>query len=104
MTKVTLHKVSRPRPRGRPRHVWMLRWYGTDGKRYGETLGEVGKVTKREVSAVRREKQSKFDCKLERPDKPKQMTLSEFHPYYLDRRQRGDAGRGHLRGFPKLAP
>jgi hypothetical protein len=82
----------------------MLRWYGTDGKRYGETLGEVGKVTKREVSGVRREKQSKLDCKLEKPDKPKQMTLSEFHPYYLDRRRRGDAGRGHLRGFPKLAP
>ncbi len=40
MTKVTLHKVARSRgPDKKPRHVWMLRWYGTDGTRYGETLG-----------------------------------------------------------------
>jgi integrase len=84
MTKVTLHKVKRPRPPGKdgkdkpPRQVWMLRWYGSDGKRYGETIGDCRKVSKREAGGRRREKQSKLDCHQESPDKPKRMTLAEF--------------------------
>ncbi len=81
MTKITLHQVARPRPRGRPRKVWMLRWYGTDGKRRGETLGECRTVSKRDAEAVRRDKQSKMDCGIVRPDKPARMTLQELAAY-----------------------
>ena len=37
MTKVTLHKVVRPGAQGRTRTAWTLRWYGTDGRRLGQT-------------------------------------------------------------------
>ncbi len=108
MTKVELHKFKRPRPPGkdgkarRPREVWMLRWVA-DGKRYGETIGDCKTMSRRDAAAVRREKQSRYDCRVESPKRPKKMTLAEFRPFYLDRRRRGDTGRGHLRGFPKLA-
>ena len=96
MTKVELHKVKRPRPPGkdgkarRPREVWMLRWVA-DGKRYGETIGDCKTMSRRDAAAVRREKQSKYDCKVESPKRPKKMTLAVFRPFYLDRRRRGDA-------------
>ena len=102
MTKITLHQVARPRPRGRPRKVWMLRWYGTDGKRRGETLGECRTVSKRDAESVRRDKQSKLDCGVIKPDKPRRMTLAGFSDHYQERRRQGDTGRGFLRGAPKL--
>ncbi len=108
MTKVELHKFKRPRPPGKdgkarkPREVWMLRWVA-DGKRCGETIGDCTTMSKRDAAAARREKQSKYDCKVESPIRPTRMPLAVFRPFYLDRRRRGDAGRGHLRGFPKLA-
>ena len=108
MTKVELHKFKRPRPPGkdgkarRPREVWMLRWVA-EGKRYGKTIGDCKTMSRRDAAAVRREKQSRYDCRVESPKRPKKMTLAEFRPFYLDRRRQGDAGRGHLRGFPKLA-
>ncbi|MCH7567410.1 MAG: hypothetical protein IH787_07125, partial [Nitrospirae bacterium] len=78
MTKITLHKVNRERPRGSPRKVWMLRWYGTDGTRHGETFGDCRRVSKRDAEAVRRDKQSKMDCGIVRPDKPRRLGLDEF--------------------------
>jgi integrase len=78
MTKVTLHKVVRPRRNGTSRLVWTLRWYGTDGKRRGETVGDVKKVSRRQAQAARRAKQSKLDCGIERPERPRRMTLADF--------------------------
>ena len=78
MTFVSLYKTKRP-ARGSPkRKVWQLRWMGTDGKRYCDTVGEVGKITKREAEALQRRKQSAFDAGLTGPDRPKRVTLGQF--------------------------
>ncbi|MCP3903799.1 MAG: tyrosine-type recombinase/integrase [Planctomycetes bacterium] len=75
-TDVRLYQAKRP-TRGDPkRKVWLIRWYGTDGRRYCETIGVVGKLTKREAEAIRRDKQSKIDCNVTRPNRPKRITLS----------------------------
>lgn len=83
MTKVTLHKCKRaraPTKNGAPRSrtFWMLRWYGTDGCRYGEVIGGCDKLPKRDAEARRREKQSKLDCGVVRPDRPRRNTLADF--------------------------
>lgn len=88
MTTVTLKRVKRSGPSG-IRLVWMLRWYDSDGKQLGETIGDAGRVnekgkvvsgqmSKREAEAIRRGKQSKLDCGVIRADRPKRMTLAQF--------------------------
>lgn len=78
MTRVSLYRASR-RTRGDPkRMVWLLRWVGTDGKRYCETVGVVGKMTKREAERLQRDKQGKLDCRVIRPDRPRRVTLGEL--------------------------
>ncbi len=106
MTNVTLHKVARPRPPNKSRRVWMLRWYGTDGKRYGETIGDAKQVSKRDAEATRREKQSKLDCGVVKPDRPGRMALEEFSEMYMQRRSRGDSApsRPWHKRYAKLAP
>ncbi len=104
MTKITLNKVKRRgRTDRRVRAVWMLRWYGTDGKRYGETIGECKKLTKRDAEAIRRSKQSKLDCNIVRPDRPKKINLGVFLAHYQEQRRQGNTGRGFMRGAPKLS-
>ncbi len=98
MTNVTLHKIKRKHGA-----CWALRWYGTDGKRYGESLGSCRKLPKRDAEALRRAKQGKLDCGVVRPDRPGRMTLDAFAEQYPGRRRRGDTGRGFLRGAPKLS-
>ena len=88
MTRVTLSKPTRPTKRSPKRRVWLLRWYGTDGTRYCETIGDAARVTKREAEAIARDKQSKFDCGIVKSDRPPQMTLAQF--IAQDRRPRQD--------------
>lgn len=71
MTNVTLQKSRR-------RRVWLLRWYGTDGRRYCETIGDARQMAKRDAEAVRRGKQSKLDCGVVKPDRPRRNTLADF--------------------------
>lgn len=54
--KITLHKVKRKRGA-----AWALRWYGSRGKRYCETIGKGSVMTKRQAEAVRRDRQGKID-------------------------------------------
>lgn len=97
MTTITLHKVKRKNG-----SVWMLRWYDSQGKRNGETIGKVGLMNKKQAEYARRERQGKIDNGLVKMDRPERMTLADFIKHYKDRRRQGDKGRGHLRGAPKL--
>lgn len=85
MTKVQLHQPRRPVPYKPNRRVWVLRWFGRDidprtgkPKRYGETIGEVGVMTKREAGAVRTKMQGELDNDLAPIDKPKRLGLEAF--------------------------
>lgn len=91
MTRVELHQVKR----GEGRKVWMLRWFGTDGKRYGETLGDVGDMSKRDAEAAQRAKQSSFDAGGVKVDKPRRMTLEAFRTFHADI-ARGEVSGGTL--------
>ena len=99
MTKVTLHKVRhKKRPcfqvegeKTKYRHIYMLRWYSTNGRHHAVTVGDCKRITKREAERARRDKQSKLDCNVESPDKPTKMTLKDFRPYYIERRRQGES-------------
>lgn len=80
MTRVELHKMKRKGGRV----VWLLRWWGTDGKRLGETIGEVGTMSKRDAERMQREKQSLFDGGEVAIDKPKEITLTMFEKWHRD--------------------
>ncbi|MCI0352660.1 MAG: hypothetical protein L0Z53_24835, partial [Acidobacteriales bacterium] len=62
----------------------MLRWFGIDGRRYGETVGDIGEVCKRDAQRKQRAKQSEFDGGKIKPDKPKRMSLTEFQTFHAD--------------------
>ena len=81
MTKVHLHKIKRPVENKPKRLVWQLRWHGTDGKRYGEIIGEVGRMTKREAEYLCRNRQGKIDSGVILPDRPQRIGLSVFLEY-----------------------
>lgn len=57
-------------PRKR-RHRWIVRWYGTDGRRYGKVFG-----TRKEAQRSASELQNQV--RLGKADKPKKITLHEF--------------------------
>ncbi len=78
MTQVRLYRTRGPTKANPKRYVWMLRWLGSDGKRYCERIGDAAKVTKREAKAVRQRRQGEFDCKLAPVDKPDRLTLAQF--------------------------
>lgn len=109
MPKVTLHRLVRSGCSERPRRVWVLRWYGTDinpetgnSIRYSETIGDAGKMFKRDAESIRRAKQSKLDCRMVRPDKPKRVTLAELAAHdrlmIADRRYKTLLGHDHAIG------
>ncbi len=107
MTRVTLHRVVRPAPGGRTRIVWTLRWFGTDGRRLGKTVGDTKAITKRDAEAARRELQAKLDCGVSKADKPVRMTLGAFKTMYLERRTSATGSllsRQRRRSYPKLDP
>lgn len=66
---------SEPIPRSqwakKRRHCWVIRWYGTDNKRYGKVF-----KTKKEAERFASELQSRV-C-LGKADKPQKITLREF--------------------------
>ena len=78
MSKVSLYKTKSPTRASPSRHVWQLRWYGTDRKRYCKTIGETCRMTKRDALSIRRERQGKIDCGVIPVDQPKRITLSTF--------------------------
>jgi len=84
MASVRLYKLKKP-TKGNPRRlVWMARWYGTNGKRYAKTLGDVSKMTKREAKSDVREMQGKMDNHLAPVNKPRKVTLGDFIKHDLE--------------------
>ncbi len=77
-TKVELHKRHVKYRSGGKAVFWTLRWWGTDGKRYSESIGKVGEMTKNEAETCRREKETAIGSGRIRRNRPKAMTLREF--------------------------
>ena len=76
--KVELHKRNVKLPSGGKAQYWTLRWWGTDGRRFSESLGRVGEVTKNEAETARREKEQAIGGGRIKRNRPREVTLSEF--------------------------
>src|SRR5687767_11487269 len=76
--KVELHKRAVKYASGTKAVYWTLRWWGTDGKRYSESVGRVGEVTKAEAETARRSKEAAIGGGRIRRNRPQPMTLAEF--------------------------
>ncbi len=90
---IDLYKCRRPTRSNPKRQVWQLRWFGTDGKRYCETIGGCARMTKLDAQAIRREHQSKIDAGLAPVDRPRSIGLKEFlrrdrEAVFVDRKRR----------------
>jgi integrase len=83
-TSVKLHKIKNGKRRGKDRYVWMLRWFGTNGKRYSETVGECGVMTRRDAEAARRMKEASINAGSLPRNKSRKITLEDL--YERDRR------------------
>ncbi len=76
--KVELHKRSVKLKDGRKAQYWTLRWWGTDGRRYSESIGRVGEITKGQAETARREKEQAIGGGRLKRNRPREMTLVEF--------------------------
>ncbi len=76
MISVSLYKTRRSSRKNPNRLVWQIRWKGTDGKRFCETIDDCSRLTKRQAEAIRRDKQSKIDCGVVPPNRPRRITLA----------------------------
>ena len=81
MTDVRLYSIRKPVISNPRRKVWQLRWYGRDGTRYGEIIGDCAKMTKREANATRKAKEAAFSSQETPVDRPRKMTLTQFKVY-----------------------
>jgi len=78
---VKLYEIRKPTKSNPRRKVWQLRWYGGDGTRYGEIIGDCSRMTKREANARRKEKEAAFRSHEIPVDRPRKMTLAQFKTY-----------------------
>ncbi|MCZ6494524.1 MAG: tyrosine-type recombinase/integrase, partial [Planctomycetota bacterium] len=70
--------------------------------RYSETIKDSAKMFKRDAESIRRAKQSKLDCRMVKPDKPKRITLADLAAHdremIADRRYKTLLGYDHAVG------
>lgn len=76
--KVELHKRAKRLAYGRRAVYWTLRWWGADGRRYSESIGTIGEMTKNEAETARRAKEQAIGAGSVPRDKPQAMTLAAF--------------------------
>ena len=76
--RVSLYKSKRATAHNPKRHTWQIRWVGTDGKRYCETIGDAARMTKTDAEIIRRQRQGKMDNGLAPVNRPGRLGLAEF--------------------------
>ncbi len=84
---VTLAEQTTAKGDGRRYTYWVLRWFGSDGRRYGKTIGRADKMSRRQAEKVRRQKETELETHPGRRDVSRSPVLAEFLDlYYADRR------------------
>ena len=84
MITVELHKRKATLASGKAATYWTLRWYGSDGRRYSQSVGRTDKITKSAAEAKRREKEAMINSGQVSRDKPRDITLEQFIAYDLE--------------------
>lgn len=78
-TRISLHKVPKRLKSGKKSVYYVLRWYSQDGtKRYSQSVGRVGHMTKAEAEAARRQKEIDLGSGRTPRDRPPRISLKEF--------------------------
>ena len=89
-TKVYL--LKRPRKvNGKTVHFHYLRWSGSGGRQFSESLGRFSRMTKTEAKKLRQAKEADLNSGAVPVDRGTSMTLGDFRPFYRQHRSRGDA-------------
>lgn len=66
---------------------WMLRWWGTDGKEHGTSIGRTNKMSRRQAEKVRQEKQLEFANHPSRRSVKRAPYLEDYLDSYYQARQ-----------------
>src|SRR5262245_13745304 len=66
---------------------WVLRWFGSDGKRHSQHLGRVKEVSRRKAEKERDKKQAELDSNPGRRDVGRSPTLGDFLTDYIAARK-----------------
>jgi integrase len=78
---------------GRKYTYWVIRWFGSDGKRRGKQIGKTPEMSKRQAEKVRREKEAELQVNPGRRDVTRSPELGTFlEKYYNDRKTELAAG------------
>jgi hypothetical protein len=84
---VTLSEQTTTNRQGKSYNYWVLRWFGSDGKRYGKTIGRVDQMSRRQAEKLRRQKEAELETNPGRRDVSRSPVLGEFlERYYADRK------------------
>lgn len=84
MNTPKVHLLKRPTklPSGKRVQYWTLRWSDRNGKSRYRSLGRIGKVTRGEATAARRQMIVDLSNGRVRRDRPCRMTLSQFIDFH----------------------
>jgi len=73
---------------GKTYGYWVVRWFGSDGKRYSQSLGKTTELSHRQAKKRRDEKQRELDDNPGRRDVGRAPALGEFLKEYYKARER----------------
>ena len=91
--RVTL-SIEKRMYKGKSYAYRMLRWFGSDGVRHGQSLGRADKISKRQADLLRHEKERELVAQPGRRDMSRSPELGPFLDGYLADR------KGELRAGP----
>ena len=66
---------------------WLLRWWGTDGKEHGTSIGRTNKISRRQAEKIKRAKESEFQTHPSRRKHKRAPYLGEYLETYYQARQ-----------------
>ncbi len=84
---VNLAKIGTKKPNGRVYEYWVLRWFAINGKQRSQSIGRVGKMSKRQAEKMRRQKQAELDRNPGRRNVSAAPSLGEYLQLYFQNRQ-----------------
>ena len=83
---VTLSKQAR-KYNGRTYQYWYIRWYGSDGRRRGKSLGRTDRMSERQARKLCQQKEMELRASPGRRDVSRSPLLGEFVKRYLEGRR-----------------
>ena len=84
---VILTQICTKKPDGRKYTHWVLRWCDSRGRWRSKSVGRIGKISKRKVAKLRKQKQIELETNPGRRNSSGTPTLGEFLELYAQTRK-----------------